>query len=70
MFKPYILTVLEQAGGVERSEMYRAFNMGVGMIVMTDTAGASYIRDLAAQAGVDSWDIGYTRPGTGRVHLV
>lgn len=67
---PSTFQVLERAGGVERSEMYRAFNMGVGMIVMTDTAGASHIRDLATQAGVESWDIGYTRPGTGRVHLV
>jgi phosphoribosylformylglycinamidine cyclo-ligase len=67
---PSTFRVLEQAGQVERSEMYRAFNMGVGMIVMTDTAGASYIRDLAAQAGVESWVVGHTRPGTGRVHLV
>jgi phosphoribosylformylglycinamidine cyclo-ligase len=67
---PATFRVLEEAGQVDRSEMYRAFNMGVGMIVMTDTAGASYIRDVATQAGVESWVIGHTRPGTGRVHLV
>jgi phosphoribosylaminoimidazole (AIR) synthetase len=44
--------------------------MGVGMVVMTDTAGAATIRDIATLAGVDNWIIGHTRPGTGRVHLV
>ena len=67
---PSVFRVLEEAGKVDRAEMYRAFNMGIGMIVMTDTAGALKIRDLATQAGVDNWIVGHTRPGTGRVHLV
>jgi phosphoribosylformylglycinamidine cyclo-ligase len=67
---PALFRVLEDAGKVERAEMYRAFNMGVGMIVITDTAGASYIRDVASRAGVANWNIGHIRPGTGRVHLV
>jgi phosphoribosylformylglycinamidine cyclo-ligase len=67
---PSVFRVLEDAGKVERAEMFRAFNMGVGMIVITDTASASVIRDLAATAGVESWIVGHTRPGSGRVHLV
>jgi phosphoribosylformylglycinamidine cyclo-ligase len=67
---PSTFRVLEKAGGVDRAEMYRAFNMGVGMIVITDTTGAAKVRDLASQAGVDNWIIGRTRPGSGRVHLV
>lgn len=67
---PSLFQVLEQAGKVERAEMYRAFNQGVGMIVITDTNGASAVRDLAGKASVDSWVIGHTRPGTGRVQLV
>ena len=67
---PSLFHVLERAGKVERAEMYRAFNQGVGMIVITDTSGASAVRDLAGKAGVDSWVIGHTRPGTGRVQLV
>jgi phosphoribosylformylglycinamidine cyclo-ligase len=67
---PAVFRVLERAGRVDRAEMYRAFNMGVGMVVMTDTAGAMKIRDIATLAGVDNWIIGHTRPGTGRVHLV
>lgn len=67
---PSLFQVLEKAGQVERAEMFRAFNQGVGMIVITDTSGASAVRDLAGKAGVDSWIIGHTRPGTGRVQLV
>ncbi len=67
---PSVYRVLEDAGRVDRSEMYRAFNMGVGMIVITDTVGAAVVRDLASKAGVDNWIIGHTRPGSGRVHLV
>lgn len=67
---PSLFRVLESAGQVDRAEMYRAFNMGVGMIVIADTAGAAQVRDLASKAGVESWMIGHIRPGTGRVHLV
>jgi phosphoribosylformylglycinamidine cyclo-ligase len=67
---PSTFRVLEDAGRVDRAEMYRAFNMGVGMVVITDTAGAGVVRDLASKAGVDNWIIGHTRPGSGRVHLV
>ena len=67
---PSLFRVLEEAGRVERAEMYRAFNQGIGMIVITDTSGADVVRDLASKAGVDSWIIGHTRPGSGRVHIV
>ncbi len=67
---PAVFRVLESAGGVERAEMYRTFNQGIGMIVITDTHGAEAVRDLATRGGVDSWVIGHTRFGSGRVHLV
>ena len=67
---PSLFRMLQEAGRVETAEMFRAFNMGVGMIVICDTADAGPIRDLATQAGVDSWMLGHLRPGSGRVHLV
>ncbi len=67
---PALFRVLQEAGNVERNEMFRAFNQGIGMIVICDTAAATTIRDVAAAAGVDSWMLGHLRPGTGRVHLV
>lgn len=67
---PGLFRVLQEAGDVDRLEMFRAFNQGIGMIVITDTSGAAVVRDLATKAGVDNWAIGHIRPGSGRVHLV
>lgn len=66
---PSTFRVLQEAGGVSDAEMARAFNMGIGMIVICDTEGAARVRDEAARAGVGNWIIGHTRPGSGRVHL-
>jgi phosphoribosylformylglycinamidine cyclo-ligase len=58
---------LEKAGGVARDEMLRAFNMGVGMIVLADAAAADSVIAHAAAAGVPAWVLGETRRGTGAV---
>ncbi|MDQ8153524.1 MAG: phosphoribosylformylglycinamidine cyclo-ligase [Gemmatimonadota bacterium] len=66
---PNVFRVLAEAGGVSRDEMFRAFNMGVGMVVITDEQGAQAVRTSAAAAGVESWELGRVVPGTGRVNL-
>ncbi|MDP1891049.1 MAG: phosphoribosylformylglycinamidine cyclo-ligase [Gemmatimonadaceae bacterium] len=64
---PNVFRVLEEAGGVAREEMYRAFNMGVGMVVITDEPGAAQVRASAQAAGVESWMLGRIVEGTGQV---
>ncbi|MEK6611245.1 MAG: phosphoribosylformylglycinamidine cyclo-ligase, partial [Gemmatimonadota bacterium] len=66
---PNVFRVLEEAGGVARDEMYRAFNMGVGMVVITDAAGAVPVRASATAAGIESWMLGEIAEGTGSVIL-
>ena len=66
---PDVFRVLGEAGGVARDEMFRAFNMGVGMVVITDAAGAAQVRASATAAGVESWMLGEVLTGTGRVIL-
>jgi phosphoribosylformylglycinamidine cyclo-ligase len=58
---------LERAGGVAREEMLRVFNMGVGMVVLSDAAAADSVIAHAAAAGVPAWVLGETRRGTGAV---
>jgi len=58
---------LEQAGSVAREEMLRAFNMGVGMIVLADASAAESVIAHAEAAGVPAWLLGVTRRGTGAV---
>jgi phosphoribosylformylglycinamidine cyclo-ligase len=67
---PNTFRVLEDAGGVARDEMYRAFNMGVGMVVVADPADASSVMAAAAGAGVRAWPLGRVGAGTGQVQLV
>ena len=66
---PNVFRVLEEAGGVARDEMYKAFNMGVGMVVITDDAGAAQVRASATAAGVENWMLGGIAEGTGNVIL-
>ena len=66
---PPLFGVLERAGGVARGEMFRAFNMGVGMVVIADAVGAARVREGAAGHGVAAWSMGTVARGTGRVIL-
>jgi phosphoribosylformylglycinamidine cyclo-ligase len=66
---PNVFLVLEKAGGVPRAEMLRAFNMGVGMIVITDVASVDAVIASASTAGVPAWRLGHVVPGSGRVTL-
>ena len=64
---PNVFRVLESAGGVERAEMYRAFNMGVGMVAVTDEAGAEATLARASVTGITAWRLGHVVRGTGTV---
>jgi phosphoribosylformylglycinamidine cyclo-ligase len=64
---PNVFRVLGDAGQIVRDELLRSFNMGVGMIVITDDSDAAAIIDSAAGAGVPAWRLGRTVRGAGRV---
>jgi len=66
---PNLFRQLEQAGQVARAEMYRTFNMGVGMVVITDEAGAVAVEASAASAHIGSWRLGRIVRGAGQVRI-
>jgi phosphoribosylformylglycinamidine cyclo-ligase len=66
---PNLFVQLERAGEVARDEMIRTFNMGVGMVVIADDAGAAAVEASAASAHVEAWRIGRTVRGSGRVRI-
>ena len=66
---PNLFQQVERAGQIERAEMYRTFNMGVGMVVITDEASASAVEASAASAHIATYRIGRVERGTGKVHI-
>jgi phosphoribosylformylglycinamidine cyclo-ligase len=66
---PNLFLQLEKAGGVARPEMYRTFNMGVGMVVFTPASEAGAVVESAQQHGVRAWQLGHVATGDGSVIL-
>ncbi|MCC7546248.1 MAG: phosphoribosylformylglycinamidine cyclo-ligase [Burkholderiales bacterium] len=59
--RPPLFDWLQQAGGVDETEMHRVFNCGIGMVLVVDPAQeAAALRTLAA-AGESAWRIGSIR---------
>ena len=66
---PNLFVRLQHAGNVERDEMFRAFNMGVGMVLMVAPGDVETILRSAQSKGVRAWRLGRVIRGTGQVVL-
>jgi len=66
---PNLFAQLQKAGRVSRDEMFRAFNMGVGMVVIAGAADADAVHSSARAAGITAWTLGRVERGSGQVHL-
>ena len=68
-----VLPVFElmcEIGGVEEREMYRTFNMGVGMVVVCAEASVELLRSHFASRGVGCYEIGRVIAGACEVTLI
>jgi phosphoribosylformylglycinamidine cyclo-ligase len=71
--RPSLFNILQEAGNVERDEMYRAFNMGIGMVLAVTDNDAEDIIDRLKGLGDQAWTIGEIiacTEGLECVHLV
>ena len=66
---PPIFDLLQEGGGISDGEMYRVFNMGIGMVLIVDPKSVSAIQKITAKAGVKSYLIGEIRKGKGDVRI-
>jgi phosphoribosylformylglycinamidine cyclo-ligase len=66
---PNVFRVLQEAGGVAVAEMYRTFNMGVGMVVICAPSDVDAVLSVASAAGSAGWLLGTLRTGSGKVIL-
>jgi phosphoribosylformylglycinamidine cyclo-ligase len=67
---PHEFAVLQEGGGVTIEEMFRTFNMGVGMVAVAPPTAAERVVDRLRAAGCAAWVLGKLKPGNGSVHLV
>ena len=65
--RPPVFQWLQHLGKVETEEMYRVFNMGLGLALIVSPYYADSIRRTLSQRGHQSWVIGEVKSGTKRV---
>ncbi|HYO64371.1 MAG TPA: phosphoribosylformylglycinamidine cyclo-ligase [Pyrinomonadaceae bacterium] len=65
-----VFTLMQRLGNVAEGEMYRTFNMGVGMVVVCSAADAEEIKTHFASRGEACHDIGRVVAGARDVRLV
>ena len=55
---PPIFTIIQQRGNIATDEMFRAFNMGIGLVIMCTDADAGRVYEVLQKAGEPSVAIG------------
>ena len=61
---------IQEKGQIEEKEMFRTSNMGIGMVLITDSRGAERARALFEKMGQKAWIIGEVIPGKKEVVFV
>jgi len=56
-----LFTVLQEAGAIDQDEMFRVFNMGIGLVVVGSPEETSRILDIIQEQGMTGWVIGDVR---------
>ena len=68
--RPPVFDWLQELGGVATDEMYRVFNMGIGMTLIVSPYYAEKVRSMIAEHGIDAQIIGSVKAGKKQVHVV
>jgi phosphoribosylformylglycinamidine cyclo-ligase len=67
---PPIFTLIQEIGQVEKLEIYRTLNMGIGMVLVVDAKDVAEILTLVNECeDQEAWVIGNVVEGTGKVKL-
>jgi phosphoribosylformylglycinamidine cyclo-ligase len=66
---PSVFRIIARAGEVELPEMFRTFNMGIGMIVVVPAQAAGEALSVLSDAGETAYPVGGVVSGSGRVIL-
>ena len=66
---PPIFTELQRLGDIATDEMFRTFNMGIGMTLVVPPSDVDGVLDLLLEKGHPAAKIGEITPGSGQVTL-
>ncbi|MDK2823820.1 MAG: phosphoribosylformylglycinamidine cyclo-ligase [Clostridia bacterium] len=62
-----VFKLIKELGQVAEDEMYRTFNMGIGMVIIADEEEAEKIKRLCRELGEQIYSIGFIEKGETRV---
>ncbi len=65
-----IFQIMQKIGNVAEAEMYRTFNMGVGMVIVTSQSDAGVVKSHLEQLGERVYEIGSVIEGERYVKLI
>ncbi len=63
---PAVFSLIQQRGGITEGEMYRVFNMGIGMVAVVSPSALNSLQQSMAE---EIWVVGELVSGEGRVKL-
>lgn len=66
---PVVFDMIQKEGKVPRDEMYRTFNMGIGMIIIVSAESSAAAVSRLNGSGAPAWEIGCIEKGKGTVAL-
>ena len=61
---PPIFALLQERGEIVDDEMFRTFNMGIGLVLVVAREQADHARGLLASLGATAWIIGEVQAGS------
>ncbi|UCE40467.1 MAG: phosphoribosylformylglycinamidine cyclo-ligase [Candidatus Aminicenantes bacterium] len=67
---PAIFNKIQHRGQIEESEMYRTFNMGIGMVLALSRRSTNHALNLLAELRQKAWVIGELVEGTNSVEII
>ncbi len=65
-----IFRTIQKKGNVSEEEMFKTFNMGIGMALIVSPRSAGRVLALSKELGVKAWQIGDLIEGDGRVQIL
>lgn len=60
---PFVFSLIQEKGNVEEKEMFRTFNMGIGMVAVVSPDNARAVLSTLREQGQKAWEIGIIKAG-------